>query len=574
MATLFQVPQYFDANGDPLSGGKLYWYIAGTTTFKDTYVDQAESSPSPNPVILDNEGRVSIGQNGVWLNGSYKLVIKDANDVTLPGSTFDNLNEFDSIDFTGLTASIADLNSTTTSTLTKTSLYTVVLGDRNKTILADATVGAFVINLPSAVTAGNTFRIYLKKIDFSVNAITITPVGVETIEGSPTYVLSDPFDTIELHSDGSNWYAISLEARGRITTETSTVTVTLEDYNHLYLADASGGPIAVNLPLSTVVGTGFKIRVKKIDSSTNAATLTASGAETIDAVPTLSIEAQWDIYEIVSLAGVGWYIEDDFVSELSTALPVDYIGGIKVGQAADPAHDITFNVGECRDFDNTTNMNVGTAITKQIDASWAAGTDQGGYPSVGPSLTPNTWYNLFIIKSSTGIVDAGFDVSFTATYLLASSGYTSYRRVGSVRTAGSSDIKNFLMTNFEGRRDYYWTSPPQDLTVSPISGSFTTVLTVPTGIEVIAKFNITVGTTGADNIKARFFYPGQDPTIDAFLDQYGYAQVAGDSGVDQYDVMELRTNSSATIGYATSLSGTPTLSLVTEGWIDNLSTLP
>lgn len=65
--------QFFDDNGDPLSGGKLYTYDAGTTTPKATYTDAAGATPNANPVILDSAGRAT-----VFLSGSYKFRLEDS----------------------------------------------------------------------------------------------------------------------------------------------------------------------------------------------------------------------------------------------------------------------------------------------------------------------------------------------------------------------------------------------------------------------------------------------------------------------------------------------------------------
>ena len=72
--------QYFDDNGDPLSGGKLYTYVAGTTTNQATYTDQGAGTPNANPVVLDSAGRAD-----VWLDPSlsYKFVLKDSADSTI-----------------------------------------------------------------------------------------------------------------------------------------------------------------------------------------------------------------------------------------------------------------------------------------------------------------------------------------------------------------------------------------------------------------------------------------------------------------------------------------------------------
>ena len=87
MASLAPAPkaQFIDANGNPLVGGKLYSYSAGTTTPLATYVDQTQTAANTNPVILDSRGEAS-----VWLAvASYKLRLTDANNVEI--WTVDNI---------------------------------------------------------------------------------------------------------------------------------------------------------------------------------------------------------------------------------------------------------------------------------------------------------------------------------------------------------------------------------------------------------------------------------------------------------------------------------------------------
>lgn len=76
---LMPVPrqQFFDANGVPLAGGKLYTYVAGTSTPLATYTDISGTIQNSNPVILDSGGFATI-----WLgNGAYKIIVKDLNNV-------------------------------------------------------------------------------------------------------------------------------------------------------------------------------------------------------------------------------------------------------------------------------------------------------------------------------------------------------------------------------------------------------------------------------------------------------------------------------------------------------------
>jgi len=50
--------QFFDNNGDPLSGGLLYSYASGTTTPLATYTSSTGLTANTNPIVLDSAGRV------------------------------------------------------------------------------------------------------------------------------------------------------------------------------------------------------------------------------------------------------------------------------------------------------------------------------------------------------------------------------------------------------------------------------------------------------------------------------------------------------------------------------------
>ena len=75
----------FDDKGIPLVGGKIYTYIAGTTTAKATYSDKDLTVANTNPVVLDRRGEAVI-----YGAGSYKFVLKDTDLNTI--WTMDNLN--------------------------------------------------------------------------------------------------------------------------------------------------------------------------------------------------------------------------------------------------------------------------------------------------------------------------------------------------------------------------------------------------------------------------------------------------------------------------------------------------
>lgn len=91
--------QFFDANGNPLAGGKLYTYAAGTTTPLATYTDSSGSTPNTNPVILDSRGEAN-----VWLGSAvYKFKLTTSTDVEL--WTVDNIASYNYDVLTALAAS-------------------------------------------------------------------------------------------------------------------------------------------------------------------------------------------------------------------------------------------------------------------------------------------------------------------------------------------------------------------------------------------------------------------------------------------------------------------------------------
>ena len=79
-----------DSSGDALSGGKVYTYLAGTTTNKATYSDIESTSAHANPIILDSNGRTQ-----AFAQGRYKIRVDDADDNTL--YTWDDLHFGDSL---------------------------------------------------------------------------------------------------------------------------------------------------------------------------------------------------------------------------------------------------------------------------------------------------------------------------------------------------------------------------------------------------------------------------------------------------------------------------------------------
>jgi len=104
--------QFFDNNGVPLAGGKIYTYEAGTLTPLATYTSSTGNTAHTNPIVLDSAGRVPGGEiwNALRL---YKFVLKTSAEVLL--ATYDNVGS--SFNATAIIANFTGNGSTVAFTL-------------------------------------------------------------------------------------------------------------------------------------------------------------------------------------------------------------------------------------------------------------------------------------------------------------------------------------------------------------------------------------------------------------------------------------------------------------------------
>jgi hypothetical protein len=87
--------QFFTNTGAVLTGGKLFTYLAGTTTPAAAYTSSNGATAWTNPIVLDAAGRVP-GSGEIWITDGllYKFLLKDANDVLI--ATYDNISGINS----------------------------------------------------------------------------------------------------------------------------------------------------------------------------------------------------------------------------------------------------------------------------------------------------------------------------------------------------------------------------------------------------------------------------------------------------------------------------------------------
>lgn len=170
----------------------------------------------------------------------------------------------------------------------------------------------------------------------------------------------------------------------------------------------------------------------------------------------------------------------------TSIMPISSLDGLKLSNnGTDANNDIDIATGRCADATGAVEMTLASALTKQLDAAWAVGTNQGGLDT--GAKANSTWYHVWVIKrSDTGVVDVLFSTSASSPTMPTNYNYK--RRIGAIRTNSSGNIIAFLQYNDE----FLWKSPAAlDVDTSTLGATRTnyTLTNVPSGIVVIANIN-------------------------------------------------------------------------------------
>jgi hypothetical protein len=136
--------QFFNSNGDPLSGGLLYTYSAGTTTPVSTYTSRSGAAFNTNPIVLDSAGRTPAE---IWLDGGvlYKFVLKTSAFVEI--GSYDNIPAVNDPTTTNNLITVAGTNSLTGLATPPLEGYTT--GAQYSFIAQNSNTGAVTLDIDS-----------------------------------------------------------------------------------------------------------------------------------------------------------------------------------------------------------------------------------------------------------------------------------------------------------------------------------------------------------------------------------------------------------------------------------------
>lgn len=164
--------QFFDNNGNPLSGGLIYSYQAGTTTPQATYTDASGLTPATNPVVCNSAGRADI-----WGSGVYKFVITDA-----LGNTIDTLDNVTAIYGAGdMTKAVYDPANIAQQVVGTTAVQTITNKTLTRPIIGGEILLAGTASVPPVTyTAGiNLTTAAAGSVEYDGTRIFSTPLGTQ-----------------------------------------------------------------------------------------------------------------------------------------------------------------------------------------------------------------------------------------------------------------------------------------------------------------------------------------------------------------------------------------------------------
>lgn len=277
------------------------------------------------------------------------------------------------------------------------------------------------------------------------------------------------------------------------------------------------------------------------------------------AAATVGVPAAADKFMWRTVAGL---LRTQAYSDLRLSMyPPGTIYGLQTSNdPGDVANDIAVGAGYARDSTDVDTLFLSVAMTKRVDAVWAAGNNSGGRMSAA-ALANGTTYHIFIIKNpTTGAVDWGFDVSPTAPTLPA--GFTLFRRIWSVIYM-TATFAQYIQTGDE----CLWKTIFGDINANaPGNAAVLRSITVPNGLKVLAHIiaQKTGGGSGAGNDT---YISSPDQTDDFVTVQLGFS----DSSVlfSAHTTLQIRTNLSSQIRSRTNQGGAGTnLKIFTTGYVD------
>lgn len=190
----------------------------------------------------------------------------------------------------------------------------------------------------------------------------------------------------------------------------------------------------------------------------------------------------------INLSGTAEVFITPRAEDLITPATVrSYLSGLTLSTAGS-SQVFSIAAGVATDSTNVSMMSL-AAFTKTAVGGFTWTLGSGGSALDTGAYSTNTFYHVFVIqRPDTGVVDVL--VSLSATSPTLPTNYTLFRRIGTIKTDGSSNWTAF----YQNGDTFLWsTLPALDYSTNNPGTSAVTVTTgVPTGVRVEAMLNATL----------------------------------------------------------------------------------
>lgn len=181
----------------------------------------------------------------------------------------------------------------------KTTNYTVLNDDHT---LVFTLAGDVTATLPVAASSENQI-VVIKLLSAGAFVLTIDANLAETIDGDASIYLTNKYESVTLHCDGSNWHVLDHTVPILSTTKSAAFAVD-GAANHYVCTE--GSAYTITLP-NAAEYKGKTLTFLKIDAAAFGAVLDGEGAENVDGAATKSLAStQYRVTTILS-TGTQWY---------------------------------------------------------------------------------------------------------------------------------------------------------------------------------------------------------------------------------------------------------------------------
>jgi len=367
----------------PASGGKVHFYVPGTTTYKPIYDGTDKQTTLTNPVTLNDAGRVPFP---VYTEGLYDVLVtslESGNQVTI--DTIPNWGDD----------------------------WSAVGTDLSENLLSNA----------SAETAGSSepFENWTETDSGTV----ISRDTSDSYHGTASflftnsqngadYITSDPFEVSPGKNLALSFFVKASNANAEPKIQVNWLTGAQASISTSTIYDDNVGLT----PTSWTLKQGFR--------ATPPATARYAEIVLVGNDNATQYTVRFDGLMVRTIAALP---EEAPYTPFGLELSID---------AGDTDHDINITAGAVKSDDFSDDIVLPSEITKKIDASWAVGDDAGGLESGGSLPTDGILYAWAIKNSSTGHVDVL--ISGSATSPTMPSGYDTKRYLGGIPINSSSNI--------------------------------------------------------------------------------------------------------------------------------------